>query len=99
MSWLWCDGTVAHFIQIKALNLKLLSEACARTPDSFMKILLGEENLMVTTCEDKYLISLHLCEIPETSSKYPDVRAPDSVQPRSRDFKVRDASFIQNCKR
>ncbi|XP_025079160.1 uncharacterized protein LOC112555144 [Pomacea canaliculata] len=87
MSWLWCDGTVAHFIQIKALNLKLLSEACARTPDSFMKILLGEENLMVTTCEDKYLISLHLCEIPETSSKYPDVRAPDSVQPRSRDFK------------
>ncbi|XP_025079765.1 uncharacterized protein LOC112555548 [Pomacea canaliculata] len=85
-SWMWCDETIAHVLELKNLGLRMPNDNCVVTTSYSMRSVLLRGHLTVTSCEQTLPVSYHLCEIQGTPSMYPALQAPDVhvTQPTSR---------------
>ncbi|PVD18467.1 hypothetical protein C0Q70_21016 [Pomacea canaliculata] len=89
-SWMWCDETIAHVLELTNLGLRNPNDNCVVTTSYSMRSVLLRGHLTVTSCEQTLPVSYHLCEIQGTPSMYPALQAPDVhvTQPTSRLSKV-----------
>lgn len=69
-TWMWSDGTAAHFISLSAfMSLLSITEVCATLPLYWIQSFTGTKQLIAENCAEIFDISFRLCEIPVASSQ------------------------------